>query len=493
MDSVRKALWGDEEDAAAVSAAAAAITTPTTAPSLPPPTPSKAVKRTRAEMEAAGAAATATAEESEDEVLFSPEPAAAASTEQQDQYIEDAPLEMLSRPAAAAAAAATSVSAAGRGTGTGAPATPAKVLRMGGAHAPPKPTQVLTCEEVLQVRRQGKDFMQCVDVHNRTLLVLYTKETNKFYCIDALCYHQGQSLALGDIEDCGAPVLRCPAHGKRFRMDGAEVAADGRVLEKFKQRPHTVVHHSTGELKVLLNQVPTRYASDTYQDAPAHGSLQMLSPYPAESGGAPPGTPERCTSLSQTLAPTEVLAAAEAAKVVAAAAAAAKEGGDARAWSTHAEVHGRQVLLAYAGGQFYCVDAVCPQGHTLATMGAGRGAFATCVEEQKLFRMTEGEEVSEDGFIVFNRSVRPHKVSRSGAGAVFVVLSHHAHFLSDNQQPAAAAGAMTPSQLSQGSGGTPPSTPGQSASYHESPMGSAMRARRQVMARSLSLQKALTQ
>ncbi|XP_033126205.1 uncharacterized protein HI_0077-like [Anneissia japonica] len=55
------------------------------------------------------------------------------------------------------------------------------------------------------------------------VMVVFHKEKNKFYAMDATCPHEGGPLDLGDIEDVdGHPCIVCPWHDFDFRLDNGK-------------------------------------------------------------------------------------------------------------------------------------------------------------------------------------------------------------------------------------------------------------------------------
>ena len=165
------------------------------------------------------------------------------------------------------------------------------------------------------------------------------------------------------------------------------------------------------------------------------------------------------------------------------------------------DVLGRTVLLVYiaAENKFYCMDGFCyHMGHALEDADIediGGSPTVQCSLHLKRFRVGAGDEVDKSGALVLRHAQRVHEVVEMAGGGIGVTLVEGGQYHSDGNNSPAVQQCSTPSllpramtapandtplsQVSQVS--TPPSTPGRSQAFYDSPMGMARRGQRMRM------------
>ncbi|XP_064606430.1 Rieske domain-containing protein-like [Liolophura sinensis] len=110
-----------------------------------------------------------------------------------------------------------------------------------------------------------------VVINKRDVVIFQRKD--KYYAMDAHCFHQGGALYAGDIEDIdGRPCVKCPSHRYRICIENGERFMELHETEPptwqsrgIRQRTHTVFLKDD-KLFVRLSSFDKPFDSDKYND-----------------------------------------------------------------------------------------------------------------------------------------------------------------------------------------------------------------------------------
>jgi nitrite reductase/ring-hydroxylating ferredoxin subunit len=115
-----------------------------------------------------------------------------------------------------------------------------------------------------------------VQLNGRSISVINYR--GKLFCLDAVCFHAGGPLTLGDIEEIdGKPCVSCPWHKYLITLSEGDKLYDSMVMTKGRlvpggwkampqlQRTHAVRHGSDGQIwvRIDVNDSP-EVRSDSY-------------------------------------------------------------------------------------------------------------------------------------------------------------------------------------------------------------------------------------
>ena len=144
------------------------------------------------------------------------------------------------------------------------------------------------------------------------------------------------------------------------------------------------------------------------------------------------------------------------------------------------DLSGRKVMIFIKNGEFYCVDALCAHmGHPLMFADIEDGPTIRCAAHRWKFFAT-GERIDDDNKPIpgSTNSLRPHEVLIINDQLMVAINTDGCYSSDVYQQSGTEPETPDHTQLP-----SPPSTPGQSRTFHSSP---GLRARRAMAARMCS-------